>query len=140
MTREIKFRAWDTPFNKMIYDNSLITINLDGTVNYGNAELTSRDTYLQYPIVLMQFTGLKDKNGKEIYEGDIVQEVDGKNKYNNNYVIYPIGTEESSDGRPCLCPAFPLQQKCCMYDISNDTNKFIVIGNIYENPELLTTK
>lgn len=128
MTREIKFRAWDTPFNKMIYDNSLITINLDGTVNYGNAELTSRDTYLQYPIVLMQFTGLKDKNGKEIYEGDIVN--DCKVVTFGHYDVGEYEDNESGIGWHITYQGKPLSGIYLGKNLE-------VLGNIYENPELL---
>ena len=61
MTREIKFRAWDTRQKKMVGD-------FDSGFNYRWFECQHKDCH-----VLMQYTGLKDKNGKEIYEGDVVQ-------------------------------------------------------------------
>lgn len=84
---------------------------------------------------------LKDKDGEDIYEGDILEVLDGTNKYRNDYLIYPIGTEESAEGIPCLAAAFPLQQRCVMYNIeaelSGKKNQFIIIGNKNENPELI---
>ncbi|MFX1588988.1 MAG: YopX family protein [Promethearchaeota archaeon] len=74
---------------------------------------------------LSQFTGLKDKKGKEIYEGDIVQWEDSRN--NDMYsgdIIYSNEPVEFKGGA-----FYPI---CTM-----DEKEFEIIGNIYENPELL---
>lgn len=75
--------------------------------------------------VLMQYTGLKDKNMKEIYEGDIIS-LDGGEPF-------PIIFEDAAfkiDLFTNQCPQHIGQERA---------KRFIVIGNIYENPELLKT-
>ena len=110
-SREIKFRAWQTEYKKMEYLGSIgRMINLYDSTWFD-------DNFFK----LMQYTGLKDKNGKEIYEGDIIEFTVGKFKAEvmwNDKGFWGI--------------------KCDVF--CNDTLYFPetkVIGNIYENPELL---
>ena len=74
-----------------------------------------------------QFTGLRDKNGKEIYEGDIIRFVNGQKKVNREWVDNEfIYTVEYSEG------AF-----CGILGLSKALDAVEVIGNIYDNPELI---
>lgn len=77
MNREIKFRIWNDYDKKMIYWNELLKNNL--------ANIFTIPSYDKW---LMQYTGLHDKNGKEIYEGDIVQQFNVKE---NGIIEYKYG-------------------------------------------------
>ena len=125
--REIKFRAWDTrvaagkPLKEMAYFE---LTGLDGDY------IISSGTYLDGDYKLMQYTGLKDKNGKEIYEGDLIQDCKGQVlqiAWAYCYARYMAST----NGEWCVFylnePMIPEQ----------DTENMEVVGNIYENPELL---
>jgi len=131
--REIKFRAYIKSEAEMVdvetidwHDKYIISetgFNTDPETGEEDIQFMFDD------IELMQYTGLKDKNGKEIYEGDIL-----KIKPNNS--IAEVGWDEDGyygvmiDGR---CYAFGAGT-----DIKVRTSE--VIGNIYENPELLGGK
>ena len=122
MTREIKFRAWDKLDNGMIAQQDGISSS-NGFVNVVEFYVGNED----HDLVLMQFTGLKDKNGVSIFEGDVVQ-----SKNNHQFVIdYQYGsfgaTWLKDDSVWYSCATSSFQEK-----------EFIVIGNIYKNPELST--
>ncbi|RLF40883.1 MAG: hypothetical protein DRN18_04340 [Thermoplasmata archaeon] len=117
--REIKFRAWDRVEKKMIQVYSL-------SWKYPSGFEINNSDAIMYD--LMQYTGFKDKNGREIYEGDIV-----KGFYRNKEIIDKVIWWEKGcgwyvgydDEEKCNVTAL-----CALEDIE-------VIGNIYENPELL---
>lgn len=122
--REIKFRAWDKE-NKAFMPSEGYAI-CDGDVmglRYGN----EMEDVLTDQIELMQYTGLKDNNGREVYEGDVLD----------------IGLQ-NQDGKPVVAPV-SYEKYIAGYVLDNGGNGIWqrldedceVIGNIYENPELL---
>ncbi len=126
MNREIKFRAWHKDLKKM-FKIGQITLE-KGTWNFepNDRDFIGMSIPYQPSFVLMQYTGLHDKNGKEIYEGDIVKitgskEIDiGKVIYEYNGFTVDVTNMDRYYGRVHLLEKFTE-----------------VIGNIYENPELL---
>ena len=126
MNREIKFRAWHKDLKKM-FKIGQITLE-KGIWNFepNDRDFIGMSIPYQPSFVLMQYTGLHDKNGKEIYEGDIVGDNKIKwivkwNKNRMGFSLYPT-TEQLYDEMPI-----------------NVENKlgFKILGNIYDNPELL---
>lgn len=133
--REIKFRAWDKKEKKMIFngvEHAFICLNLperESTEVHSGIMTPSTEEYKRFDY--MQFTGLKDKNGKEIYEGDIVAD---SPRYSNipcsgvtdSAEIVEMTTISGSDDMGIDCIGYPTYWE-----------RFEVIGNIYENKDLL---
>lgn len=120
--REIKFRAWNKKLKKM-FKIGQITIE-KGSWNYEpeNREYIGMSLQYQPSLVLMQYTGLQDRNGKEIYEGDIIK-ISGHTEFKSivKWENYCWKCGEKS-----------------LYNISTiDWANIETIGNIYENKELL---
>jgi uncharacterized phage protein (TIGR01671 family) len=125
-----KYRAWDKRFSEFVED---FFVSEDGkiyqkTKDTGYGFAISRET--SDKVILMQSTGLKDKNGKEIFEGDVVY--DGFRKI---IVNYGKQTKEEEFGGISEYVGFNLTL-ACGYPEAVPIN-YEIIGNIYENPELL---
>lgn len=120
-----KFRAWDKTENKMWNVEAIYIEDEWVKVNDGSIYGTTKDLVRDY--VLMQSTGLKDKNGVEIYEGDIV-------RYNRgiswSVEKFPYVVKNSMEG-------FVFEYGLIQHRLSKKIEYVTVIGNIYENPELL---
>lgn len=129
--REIKFRAWDEKYKEMVYvDLRFLVENFNrDNVSFGDGNLESYKW--------MQFTGLKDKNGKEIYEGDILDIIAEHSHYHKRVVEFSHrkmgfvlrkkhNGESYNDGE--------------ISSYSQSHGKIMdheIIGNIWENPDLL---
>lgn len=128
MNRTIKFRVWDNK-TKIYYSPEYlkhfkVSIGYDGKIIYQN--FICGDKKVGEEVFVQQFTGLLDKNGREIYEGDIINVTDFEFK-NLEVIISEYG------------PAFILiLEQGGLYLLWEIRNKsFEVIGNTFENPELL---
>lgn len=123
--RILKFRVWDKLFNKWGNPSDFLGIDVRGNLICENG-LNPTNSIVQ------QFTGLLDKNGKEIYEGDIIKffcyghydkELIGKIIYNEEMFMFLIQVGISDLN---------------LYGIYKSDNKYYeIIGNIFENPKLL---
>ena len=136
MQKEIKLKAWDKIHQRMITEDEITAIypksktieilGIRGTLCY--VDYIQMRKKFESDVILLQFTGLHDKKGKEIYEGDIcivsLSYFDIKNE--KSVVIFHNGAFQFQYG----CERFFSKP----YDAWDEVE---VIGNIYENPELL---
>lgn len=135
--REIKFRVWSKFYNDWVESFCI----KDGQVHLGNS--------VHYPgnqvddAIIMQYTGLKDKNSRELYELDIT-----KDKFGNIDVICWINTEGAYATVPLNLYLegdyeYTVVDECgidCFF-VNNVPEEYLeIIGNVYENPELLKRK
>lgn len=127
--REIKFRAWCHSYG-MHYD--IEAFDQNGGVCIG----LQSDSWLSG--ILMQYTGLKDKNGVEIYEGDVLSKK--RHKYQNNWASEMVHKPEYYSVVMFDDGCFITDDNMTVTDYIKDIGGIVtaeVIGNIYENPELL---
>ena len=130
--RPIKFRVWDIKNKKFIYEydacHKRLAISFDGKVYHGGYD----DVLSTSDYIVQQYTGLKDKNGKEIYEGDILHYLfDGASYPKEAQDKYLTCVYDSDFGGFCFDDADS------SYYWAEVRGYMEVIGNIFENPELL---
>ena len=132
--REIKYKAWLKDEKSIVSVASLPLKANNGEYEVGLSvgfyyhDPTSCDDYSVdytniYNVELMQFTGRNDKNNKEIYEGYIVKTDEGE----IGYILWI----------DCYCKFVIMFDNHCLYFEECDSQHLEIIGNIYENPELL---
>lgn len=122
--REIKFRFWNPDRERMIYwpkADSVAALTPD-TLNPKDGDTMK----------VMQYTGLKDKNGKEVYEGDILGINDDRPVLTTRYKVFYERGQWICQDEEMNWTNLPDMEHC------GDSLLFLkVVGNIYENPELL---
>lgn len=142
--RELKFRAWIDEFTN--YDDVIVPAHMSDTFTFSDFDgdyYIPEGCYLS-DMHILQFTGLLDKNGKEIYEGDIVE-------YQNSF-----GEKVDSEGKKMIYGVRFIEGSFVAYqpsfeedDIQLNLGNYLfaqdekgvgleVIGNVFENPNLLT--
>lgn len=123
-----RFRAWDKEFKEMVQVDALVFDEQIIKATYKNRNVV-KDDLKNY--VLMQSTGLKDKNGKEIFEGDILRVTNLSSwlevvSFNEDKAMF-VSKEIKRD-----------IEETPLYDLFNtDIFEVEIIGNIHTNPELL---
>lgn len=138
MNKVIKFRAWDKGHGKMIYKVNLYSIGGNGKMNKAQLDNKQVMNDVGFSCEVMQFTGLLDSQGKDAYFDDLCHLCDG---YGEDGGLYKL--EKNEYGEPFFVAVdnqradiFRIGFKD--YFVRHGDNNFKIIGNLYENPELLT--
>lgn len=151
-----KFRAWDTTNKEMFKDTFAITESGQVVVVEQEYVASSPDYVFVEHLVIMQSTGLKDKNGKEIFEGDVLKFNDEWNEYcHEGYVdgsVEGVNYVEVVRSEACFEFGKTKYPESSLFILMEDEHlnfkdfiksedfEFEIIGNIYENRELLEDK
>lgn len=140
--REINFRGWHSAMKKMfsaneMADDQLTLLPIGRFINVHGQATKFSTIYPQDKFIPLQFTGFYDKNGKKIYEGDILRRFEYKSL---SEVVWGLGCWRSRVNTPKGIRDYELMHNSGQDEFESDTprlHNFEVIGNIYENPGLL---
>ena len=126
--RKIAFRIWDKEKNEMVYNPIDAKMRFLSMRSPNEDEVETHIGYSTYPwerFEFMQYTGLKDRNGKEIYEGDVVCTsllIPGEVKWGDDIACFEVVHSLGSRG---------------LFGYIKEGSGVLVIGNVHENPDLL---
>lgn len=133
MSREIKFRGWHKEWKAMLSWNCISKMcggaSVTIALNPNCFQKIKKNPFNSRALELMQFTGLKDKNRREIYEGDVLR---------LHKPWYTGGIVHIEYSEPMA--SFVIKMPGAVHLDWEMTKYYEVIGNIYENPELLSKK
>ena len=143
MDRIIKFRAWDEKTHTMYYSDLDKTVWAGGC---GSTVMLAGLSSVAITLPVMQFTGIKDRNKVEIYEGDVLEFADKWEWYRGSYGIKMRFAEpERKAELQKQYDAEPMERRviempdCYEWILSSEIQTYWhVIGNIHQNPELIT--
>lgn len=143
--REIKFRAWDKSINSMMDVGEIHYchggMKVCGTgASIGNGWATEANGFKHdCDVVLMQYTGLKDKNGEEIYEGDILSSPHFLDAGGRQHILkHSVEWSDKFFGWFLLnCGSRDRDNGSIQLFVGAKYGQLEIIGNIYENPELM---
>lgn len=166
MAREIKFKVWDKKLNCWMGDGEVIFSDYGDTrlkANPNSIEYIGDETHNYYEEsrwVILQYTGLKDKNGNEIYEGDILRvdfvhaswwfyqnpQPTGRDGYSSSQGLCTVKWPYNIDllmfpEKDFWFETYPTLEKefnSRLKGTKIDNSRALVFGNIYSNPELVT--
>jgi uncharacterized phage protein (TIGR01671 family) len=128
--REIKFRAWAINSKKIVDLKKITPLACDpGLLKYGDGLFIP----FREDIILMQYTGLKDKNGIEIYEGDIVEVLNSADDENGEFDVTTVCKWDNG--------CFVLEDCSGGHwtrQLFHAPERLTIKGNIYENASMLT--
>lgn len=131
MSREIKFRAWC--INEKVWFTAGFSVCESGQQIFDADEFTHN---VGEHVKLVQYTGMKDKNGKEIWEGDIVE---SKTLFKDSIIRAKIIWDEAMGFWKVeeINPVY--SEREYLHEVCKGAYETVVVGNIYQNPELIQT-